>query len=529
MQGKSVNGFVLKRLLGTGGMAEVWYAENEIGKPAAVKILSPNLSNSPQIVERFHNEALVMVKLNHSNIRQVYGYGYIDSRHCIIMEYLEGCDLETLLRGGRRFTEEELRRWWNQIAQALNYTHAKGVVHRDIKPSNIFIDSEGNARLTDFGIAKIRENMPLTMSGAMMGTLVYMSPEQVQDSKNVDYRSDVYSLAVTFIHLLTGKAPYDTTTSNDYAILKGIVEEKLDLSPLPTNWRNFLQPYLEKDPQKRPALELISPSFAEPIDTNRTKVSKTSTNYPCINNETVVDTQAAPKPKRSEADDDAVRIPPSLSFVLGIVAASSAGLVIVQAVFWLFYSFFHPSVVWSNFINTTVNIIGLVLWALMLVWFALAGKVSKRKAFSVLALIALSAFLLVDIGNLGVQISRYRFFFGLQQDLYYDMLFVLGGIGRVLLGIAFILMGHYLPERAKKWSITVGIVILAIFVYGILYKFLFVNVLERSVFDEDLYYRKLKIYGGIYNIIAIVWHAFMSVFFLLCAKLGKNSRTVVRS
>ena len=248
MQGAIINGYQLKQLLGRGGMAEVWYAENEIGKPAAVKILNENLTNNPQIVERFHNEALVMVKLDHPNIRQVYSYGYLGNRHCIVMEYLEGNDLEALMQSGRRFTDEELQLWWNQIADTLNYTHSMGVVHRDIKPSNLFLDKRGNIKLLDFGIAKLKESMSMTRTGAMMGTLMYMSPEQVMDSKNIDYRTDIYSLAVTFVHLLSGKAPYDSDTSGDYMVRKGIVEQDFDLSEIPVQWRGFLRPYLAKDP-----------------------------------------------------------------------------------------------------------------------------------------------------------------------------------------------------------------------------------------------------------------------------------------
>ena len=254
MQGTTVNGYTLQRLLGTGGMAEVWYAENEIGKPAAVKILNDNLSNNAQIVERFHNEALIMVKLSHPNIRQVYSYGYIGNRHCIIQEYLEGTDLESLLKSGRHFTDEELQRWWNQTADALNYTHSMGIVHRDIKPSNLFLDNYGNIKLLDFGIAKVRESISMTRTGAVMGTLMYMSPEQVKDSKYIDHRTDIYSLAVTFVHLLSGKAPYDIDTSGDYEVRKGIVEQPLDLSGVPAAWRGFLTPYLNKEPDQRPAL-----------------------------------------------------------------------------------------------------------------------------------------------------------------------------------------------------------------------------------------------------------------------------------
>ena len=255
MEGKTINGYTLQRQLGVGGMAEVWLADNAIGKKAAVKLLLPKFCNDEAIVARFENEAKVMVQLDHPNIRQVYDYANIDGRPCIVMEYLEGDDLKALMKSGKRFTEEELCKWWNQIADALNYTHAKGIVHRDIKPSNLFLDKKGNIKLLDFGIAKIKESISMTQTGAMMGTLLYMSPEQVEDSKHIGPQSDIYSLAVTFVHLLTGKAPYDITTSSDYAIRKGIVEIPLDLTAVPADWRGFLAPYLAKKPENRPTLK----------------------------------------------------------------------------------------------------------------------------------------------------------------------------------------------------------------------------------------------------------------------------------
>ena len=295
MQGAIINGYQLKQLLGRGGMAEVWYAENEIGRTAAVKILNESLTHNQQIVERFHNEALVMVKLNHPNIRQVYGYGYLGDRHCIIMEYLEGSDLEALMQSGRRFTDDELRSWWNQIADTLNYTHAMGVVHRDIKPSNLFLDTKGNIKLLDFGIAKLKESMSMTRTGTMMGTLMYMSPEQVMDSKNIDYRTDVYSLAVTFVHLLSGKTPYDSDTSGDYMVRKGIVEQEFDLSNVPEHWRGFLRPYLAKDPLQRPPLrpfEVMQDSpRPQPVANQATRVSEETIQQP------LTPTPEAPKQK----------------------------------------------------------------------------------------------------------------------------------------------------------------------------------------------------------------------------------------
>ena len=251
---KTISGYTIKSKIGEGGMAEVYYAENNLGKKAAVKILKPRLCEDINVVTRFENEAKVMVKLEHPNITQVLDYGTINGRPCIVMAYLEGDDLKNRLKKGERFSDKQLQKWWNQLVDALNHTHQQSIVHRDIKPSNIFIDKSGNVKLMDFGIAKIKDAISITSSGTQIGTLLYMSPEQVLDSKHIDYRTDLYSLAITFVHLLTRKAPYDTTTTNDYMIRKGIVEKPVDLSKLPANWRVFLEPYLAKEPKYRPPL-----------------------------------------------------------------------------------------------------------------------------------------------------------------------------------------------------------------------------------------------------------------------------------
>jgi len=275
MENKNVLNYTLTRQLGKGGMAEVWYAENEIGNVAAVKILNEDLSHNAQIVERFRNEAKVTVKLKHPNIRQVYDYAVLDGCPCMVMEYLEGADLSTRMKHGERFTDEQLRKWWNQLASALNYTHKQGVVHRDIKPSNIFVTTEGDVKLLDFGIAKIQEGITMTQTGSMMGTLMYMSPEQVEDSKHIDAKTDIYSLAVTFVHLLQGHAPYDSSTTSDYQIRKRIVEIPLELNEISAEWQNFLQPYLAKNPMERPALTAFNPNAAAaPQPTRSTHASE---------------------------------------------------------------------------------------------------------------------------------------------------------------------------------------------------------------------------------------------------------------
>lgn len=325
MQGKSINGFTLQRLLGTGGMAEVWYAENKIGKKAAVKILLSKLCADETVTSRFFAEAKVMVELNHPNIRQVYDYGDIDGRPAIVMEYLEGEDLKARMKRGQRFTDEELKHWWNQLVDALNYTHKKGIVHRDIKPGNIFVDGEGNIKLLDFGIAKVRESISSTQTGQKLGTLMYMSPEQVKDSKHVDYRTDVYSLAVTFVHLITGKKPYDSDTSSDFEISEQIVYKPLDLSGLPDNWRAFLTPYLNKDPEQRPALrhfENTSASFNQAESDDEGTMVGDAPMKPTPK-------KVAPKPEPKPEQSEKPKSKKGLWIGLGAVAAVAVLLVVL--------------------------------------------------------------------------------------------------------------------------------------------------------------------------------------------------------
>ena len=359
MENKIVNGYTLLRPLGKGGMAEIWYAENTLGKKAAVKLLLPKFCDDENIVGRFRNEAEVMVSLQHPNIRQAYDYTILEGRPCMIMEYLDGDDLSSRMKQGERFTDDQLRKWWGQLVSALNYTHGKGVVHRDIKPSNIFLTVDGDVKLLDFGIAKIQEGIVMTQTGATMGTLMYMSPEQVMDSKHIDHKTDLYSLAMTFVHLLTGKAPYDITTTNDYEIRKSIVEIPMQLESLPHDWQNFLRPYLSKKPTDRPALIPFTEEITAKAETHPEETFSPQTvhseatmveNAPYQNNnsgsdpqkeETVLDTPAAPAspakatPKKSKKDVPQKRKRKVWPWILATsIVLIVGGLAAVFAIYW---------------------------------------------------------------------------------------------------------------------------------------------------------------------------------------------------
>jgi serine/threonine protein kinase len=251
MINKTVNGYTIRKLIGTGGMADLYYAENRLGIQAAIKVLKKKFSEEPSVYERFINEAKIMVTLDHPNIRKVYDIGDINGQPAILMEYLNGETLREKIETKKKIPDLQLRKYFEQCISALSYTHGKKVIHRDIKPSNIFITTDDVVKIVDFGIAKTRESISHTLTGQTLGTILYMSPEQVIDPKRVDYKTDIYSLGVTFYHALTGKVPYDISTDSEFIIQKRIVEEDIDLSSVPAYWQSILKNCLDKIPKNR--------------------------------------------------------------------------------------------------------------------------------------------------------------------------------------------------------------------------------------------------------------------------------------
>jgi serine/threonine protein kinase len=251
MNGNTINGYKILRMLGSGGMADVYFAENILEMPAAIKVLKKKYYDDKSIRDRFKNEALIMKSLDHPNIRKVIDYFENDGYAMIVMEFVEGMTLKDLMDVKKTISDETMHKYFEQCISALNYTHSRGIVHRDIKPSNIFITTAGDVKLVDYGIAKSDSGNSHTMTGQTLGTIIYMSPEQIIDPKRVTYKTDIYSMGVTFYQALIGKPPYDAKTGSEFTIQQKIVYENLDLTIIPIHWRSKLESCLRKKAEDR--------------------------------------------------------------------------------------------------------------------------------------------------------------------------------------------------------------------------------------------------------------------------------------
>lgn len=216
------------RLLGSGGMGSVYLAANtNIDQLVAIKALRPEVARNPMIRARFKQEAELLCSLDHPGIVKFLNYVELPEGVFLIMEYVKGVTLEDFIKKKNGLiVEEKAYPLISEILDAFSYAHSKGIVHRDIKPSNIIIQEDGHIKVMDFGIAQIVSEANSNQFTRAMGTPTYMSPEQVY-GKNVDVRSDIYSLGVLIHNMLTGRAPYDATTMTDQEIKNHIVTKEL--------------------------------------------------------------------------------------------------------------------------------------------------------------------------------------------------------------------------------------------------------------------------------------------------------------
>src|SRR5205814_5966284 len=209
--------YVIKRKLGSGGMADVYLAEDqELGRRVALKLLDDRHANDEQFVERFRREAQSAAGLNHPNIVSIFDRGQAEGTYYIAMEYLDGRTLkELLVRNGPTPIPIAID-YTRQILGAIAFAHRHGIVHRDIKPHNIVVGGDGRLKVTDFGIARSGTSQ-MTEVGSIVGTAQYLSPEQARGAP-VDPRSDLYSLGVVLYEMLTGKVPFTGDTPVEIAM-----------------------------------------------------------------------------------------------------------------------------------------------------------------------------------------------------------------------------------------------------------------------------------------------------------------------
>jgi eukaryotic-like serine/threonine-protein kinase len=197
----------LDRKIGSGGMADVWLAEDtELDRQVAIKILHDRFAQDKEFVQRFQREAQSAAGLQHPNVVGIFDRGSFDGTYFIAMEYVEGPSLKDLVRGG--MATQDAINFTRQILNAARFAHRKGIVHRDLKPQNVLIDDEGRARVADFGIARAGETSDITATGSVMGTAQYISPEQAQ-GKPTTPRSDIYSIGVILYEALAGRVPFE--------------------------------------------------------------------------------------------------------------------------------------------------------------------------------------------------------------------------------------------------------------------------------------------------------------------------------
>ncbi len=251
--GQRLGDYEILSLLGSGGMGRVYRARNVISdRIEAMKILLPGLVAEPELAARFTAEIRTLASLDHPNIAQLRTAFQYEQQLVMIMEFVEGVTLE-MRAGQAALSTDDVLSYARQVLAALSYAHARGVIHRDLKPANIMVTTSGVLKLMDFGIAKSSNELQLTRPGTTMGSVYYMSPEQVSGG-TVDARSDIYSLGVTLYELLTGRKPFqaDTAYSVLNAQLNTAPQPPIELnSSLPPGLNDIILTSLAKDPAAR--------------------------------------------------------------------------------------------------------------------------------------------------------------------------------------------------------------------------------------------------------------------------------------
>jgi eukaryotic-like serine/threonine-protein kinase len=240
----------LVELLGQGGMATIFRAtDSQLGRDVAVKVLRPEYGRDPDFIARFRMEAQAVASLSSPNIVGVHDFGMDPAGPFIVMDYVDGEDLATLLRRTGPLSGPRTARIAAEVARGLAAAHARGIVHRDIKPGNILLAQDGRVQVTDFGIARAIAEAQMTLPGTTLGSVQYMSPEQARGETATE-RSDIYSLGVVLFEMLAGRRPFEGDSAASIAMAR--------LSPpvpMPSAYRSGIPPVLEAICRKAMAID----------------------------------------------------------------------------------------------------------------------------------------------------------------------------------------------------------------------------------------------------------------------------------
>ncbi len=252
------NRYLIEEMLGQGGMSAVYKAQDpNLKRVVAVKMIHPHLSSNSDFVKRFEEEAAVVAQLRHPGIIQVHDFNRDGDTYFMVMEFVPGETIQAHLKrlndANRRLAPTQAMEYMANVCDAVDYAHQRGMVHRDIKPANIMINLLGQAILMDFGIAKIVGSQRHTATGAVVGTAMYMSPEQIK-GEQPDRRTDIYSLGVTLFEMISGRPPFEAESAMTLMMMhiNDPVPNVRQLNPdVPEALVAIINKALAKDPNQR--------------------------------------------------------------------------------------------------------------------------------------------------------------------------------------------------------------------------------------------------------------------------------------
>ena len=260
-RGSRLGPYVIEDLIAQGGMGSVWRArDTRDNQLVAIKAIANDLITDPEFRVRIQDEARRHQSLHHPHIVPVPDVFVAEGSTCIVMKLIEGASLATMLDKAKRLSVEESVRIIKDVLMALNYAHRHGIVHRDVKPSNILVDQTGWVWLFDFGVAIAMGEARRTRTGVTVGTLAYMSPEQITHPRTIDHRSDVYAVGCLLYELLTGRPPFvrneDGVGDTDFALQQAHVKlmpvnPRRRVPSIPPELDAIVMQALEKNPDER--------------------------------------------------------------------------------------------------------------------------------------------------------------------------------------------------------------------------------------------------------------------------------------